>query len=352
MVAITDLFMKEYLEFIIIFLQNSYHYFLITFLTLGIIGVTIYFSRKSLKKHWFSFLGFFFILIFLLAVSGGYFAYFKYTNTFSDFWPNAKTESFARGDWGTLGDYVGGILNPLFSFLSLLLFLITIIIHLYELRNTRREIKKSTKHQKKIAKKQEKITKTQVIHLQIESRKNNLNATRNSVIIRIPITTTANIITDKLIDYPHSFMFIFDIFRKKDENNNSYQDNYSMQKNKILEQVFRNFNNELLEQYGITVENYISAFFSLLNYIDYLDVNTKNIKDLLAIHIESLRDSLTPYEAAIIFYASINNNSWRGLLEKYGMFKILAHKENIIPKEHRLYYQPSAFYSHEITWIL
>ncbi len=346
--------MQEYLEFIIIFLQNNYVDFLLlaTLLILGIIVVTTYLARKTLKKNWFSVLGFFFILIFLLAVSGGYFAYFKYTNSFADFWPNSKIESTntTRGDWGTLGDYVGGILNPLFSFLSLLLFLITIIIHLYELRNTRREIKKSTKHQNKIAKKQEKNTKKQTINLQIESRKNNLNATRNSVIVRIPVTNT-NIITDKLIYYPHSFMFIFDIFRKKDENNNSYQDNYSMQKNKILEQIFRNFNNELLEKYGITVENYISAFFSLLNYINYLYVNTHNIKDLLAIHVESLRDSLTPYEAAIIFYASINNNLWKGLLEKYGMLKILAHKENLIPKEHRLYYKSSVFYSHEISWI-
>ncbi|HHB92551.1 MAG TPA: hypothetical protein ENK59_04980 [Thioploca sp.] len=327
--------MKEYLDFIIIYFQNNSAVFLllITFLILGIIGVTLYLTREILKKYQFSFLGFFFILIFLLAIFGGYFAYFKYNNAFPDFWPNSETES-TRGGWGALGDYVGGILNPLFSFLSLLLFLITIIIHLYELRDTKREIKKSTKHQKKIAKKQEKVTNKQIINSQIESRKNNLNATRNSVIVRIPITTDG-IITDRLIYYPHSFKFIFDIFR----NNDSYQDYYSMPEKEILEQVFRNFNNELLEKYGITVENYISAFFSLLNYINYLHINTNNIKDLLAIHIESLRDSLTPYEAAIIFYASVNNNSWKELLEKYEMFKILVNKENLIPKEHWLYYK-------------
>ncbi|MDM8566743.1 hypothetical protein QUF74_13960 [Candidatus Halobeggiatoa sp. HSG11] len=347
--------MQEYLELIIIFLKDNYNIFLffLVLLVIGITGVIIYLSRKKLKENWFPFFLFFFVLIFLIAVFGGYFTFFKYTTTFPDFWPNLNKLP-NRGDWGTLGDYVGGILNPFFSFLSLLLLLVTIIIHLYELRKTRKTIKKSAKHQKMIAKNQEKINETQSIHIQIESRKNSLNATKNSVIVRIPVTIN-NIATDKLINYPHSFEFIFDVFRKKDENDNSYQDNYSPLKNKELGQIFRNFNNDLLQNYGITLENYISAFFSLLNHIDYMYINTdsSHIKKLVTVYVENLRDNLTPYEAAIIFYAPIGNNYWwKKLLEKYGMLRILVYKEHLIPNEHRIYYKSSAFNSDELNWIL
>ncbi|MCK5876459.1 MAG: hypothetical protein KAG43_02390 [Candidatus Marithrix sp.] len=338
--------MREYIEFIIIFLKDNYNVFLLflVLLVIGITGVIIYLSRKKLKENWFPFFLFFFVLIFLIALFGSYFTFFKYATTFPDFWPNPNKLP-DRGDWGTLGDYVGGVLNPFFSFLSLLLLLVTIIIHLYELRKTRKTIKKSAKHQKRIAKSQEKINEIQTIHIQIESRKNSLNATKNSVIVRIPIVVN-NIPTDKLINYPHSFEFIFDFFRKKDENNNSYQDNYSPLKNKELAQIFRNFNNDLLKNYGITLENYISAFFSLLNHIDYVYVNTNSshIKNLVTVYVENLRDNLTPYETVIIFYAPIGNNHWwKGLLEKYEMLKILIHKEHLIPNGHKIYYKSSAF---------
>ena len=51
--------------------------------------------------------------------------------------------------WGTFGDYFGGLLNPVLSFLSLIALLLTIILQNQELFETRKEIKQSREAQEK-----------------------------------------------------------------------------------------------------------------------------------------------------------------------------------------------------------
>ena len=45
--------------------------------------------------------------------------------------------------WGTFGDFVGGLLGPLFSFLSLIALLLTLVLQNRELEETRKELKQS-----------------------------------------------------------------------------------------------------------------------------------------------------------------------------------------------------------------
>lgn len=52
-------------------------------------------------------------------------------------------------DWGTFGDFIGGTLNPIFSFLSLLAILFTIHLQVQELEATRTELKQSRIAQEK-----------------------------------------------------------------------------------------------------------------------------------------------------------------------------------------------------------
>jgi len=49
------------------------------------------------------------------------------------------------GDWGAFGDYIGGILNPLFGFLGLLALLLTIKLQSQELRLSRLEMEATRK---------------------------------------------------------------------------------------------------------------------------------------------------------------------------------------------------------------
>lgn len=55
------------------------------------------------------------------------------------------TPSEDQGEWGQFGDFVGGILNPLFSIIGLLALLYTIVLQSEELRRSTRELKSSAK---------------------------------------------------------------------------------------------------------------------------------------------------------------------------------------------------------------
>jgi len=57
-----------------------------------------------------------------------------------------QTISTDTAHWGTFGDFVGGILNPVVAFFALLLLMISIGIQREELRATRDELKEVNKH--------------------------------------------------------------------------------------------------------------------------------------------------------------------------------------------------------------
>jgi len=60
-----------------------------------------------------------------------------YINTFNG------SLSDTQGDWGTFGDYLGGILNPIVGLVTVYLVLINVIIQRKELRNSVREMRDS-----------------------------------------------------------------------------------------------------------------------------------------------------------------------------------------------------------------
>lgn len=57
-----------------------------------------------------------------------------------NFGTNWSTE---QGDWGTFGDFIGGTLNPLLSFMALIALLITIVLQSKELEQTRVELSRT-----------------------------------------------------------------------------------------------------------------------------------------------------------------------------------------------------------------
>lgn len=52
-----------------------------------------------------------------------------------------------KGDWGTFGDYMGGVLNPILAFMSFMALLYTIKLQSEELKATREELARSAKAQ-------------------------------------------------------------------------------------------------------------------------------------------------------------------------------------------------------------
>jgi uncharacterized membrane protein len=71
------------------------------------------------------------IAIYIFVVLRIYFTHYKGFST--------------NADWGTFGDYFGGTLNPILSFLSLIAVLYTITLQTHELKLSREEIERSIK---------------------------------------------------------------------------------------------------------------------------------------------------------------------------------------------------------------
>ncbi|KLE08116.1 hypothetical protein AF79_09140 [Aliarcobacter butzleri L354] len=99
--------------------------------------------RNFVKKYyiWLVLFGGFLILV----IIGGSYFYYQYSNIFLD---NEKI----LGNLGVAGDFLAGMLNPIFAFLSFCLLLITIKLQDKELKNSTKELKKSSKALKKQSK--------------------------------------------------------------------------------------------------------------------------------------------------------------------------------------------------------
>ncbi len=121
------------------------------------------------------------VFLLVAGVVGRYFTYFK---------GDLSTE---HGDWGTFGDYIGGILNPILSFLSLIALLATIVLQSKELKLTRKELKRSASAQEDTKKILDKQSET-LARQQFESTFFSMLDQHNKVLESF--STTENIVDD------------------------------------------------------------------------------------------------------------------------------------------------------------
>lgn len=89
-----------------------------------------------MKKNWLLIL---LLIVLIIAASFAWQLYAQYTGAFGSDEP-LKT----RADWGVLGDFFGGTLNPIFSFLGLIMLLVTLFQNQKELELSRVELKESS----------------------------------------------------------------------------------------------------------------------------------------------------------------------------------------------------------------
>lgn len=82
---------------------------------------------------------FLFILV-LMAVISACYAYVIYSTAFG----NSLAPPISRADWGVMGDFFGGVLNPAFSLLGLIMLLATLHQNQKELELSREELEKSS----------------------------------------------------------------------------------------------------------------------------------------------------------------------------------------------------------------
>ena len=96
------------------------------------------------------------IVIFVAAITTIIIVFVFY---FDNFGLTLSTNS--KTDWGVFGDFVGGTLNPLLSFLGLIALLFTIALQSKELALSKEELKLTREELARSASAQEEINKTQ-----------------------------------------------------------------------------------------------------------------------------------------------------------------------------------------------
>jgi uncharacterized membrane protein len=139
------------------------------------------------------------VFLLIARIFGRYFTYFK------------GDLSNAHGDWGTFGDYIGGTLNPILSFLSLIALLATIVLQSKELKLSRKELKRSASAQedtKAILRKQSETLERQQFESTFFSMLDQHNKVLESLNRKIKIEEN-----NKIVETPVLYKLLQEIFK-------------------------------------------------------------------------------------------------------------------------------------------
>lgn len=109
--------------------------------------------------------------------------------------------SATNGDWGTFGDFIGGTLNPILSFLSLIALLVTIFLQSKELEHTREELTKTAD-----------AAQQQIKHFQNESKRSDVYRLIEKLVERIDQNYKVTFLLD---DEMHTNPRLIDLVSKR-----------------------------------------------------------------------------------------------------------------------------------------
>lgn len=214
--------------------------------------------------------------------------------------------------FGTWGDFFGGVLNPILTFLTFMGLLITIILQQTELKQSRKEFR----GQKEALENQEFDNKFfQMINL-LTQIKNNLEFNMDKgqkVFTSLKIEIIQDCASKKIID------------------KNSYISVDSIDK---FKNYFKNFN----DKYDENFKYYFLNLYQILNYID----KNSNDKYTLKEYSNIVRAQLSKNELILLFYngigmLDIGGNKYKKIIEKYSLFEHLTYRDlsNYVTKNNK-----------------
>lgn len=279
------------------------------------------------------------IILMVLLVSAAIYIsleiYITYKNHFSSIYPNTVDN---RGDWGTVGDFFGGILNPIFAFFGLIMLLATLFQSQRELSLTRKELELARKANEE----SEKALKDQAL-TQAQQRFENtffaLLEQHNNLLERIENN-------EYKLDINWNSLYI------EDEDNNL-----------VFKSSKQQLHDLFIRRNGFLLRNYFMSLYQILKFI-YINQSESKIS-LFKINPGFITDTstLTPQEdfyvklifsyinETIICLIMINclqtNNSntnypkFKALIERYGLFKnlsLITNETTDYPKKEEEYF--------------
>ncbi len=281
---------------------------------------------------------FFITVLTLIYIKFFYLNNFGYINSITYFIKLNFSSSIS--DWGAVGDFLGGTLNPIFAFLSLIAILTTIKIQSKaldsskeELRLTREELKKSAVAQKE-----------QSDSIKIQNFENTFF---NMLNLHIEITNNININKEIELIYNESPVKLndyLDFYKQVDSKNTVVKDrkaiksivdaidNFSnMNINKISTNHFEIKNNNRMfnKKYNLChdlLQEYIGHYFgNIYQILKFISINAKVEKKQEYAHL--FRAQLSSIELKLLFYhcaGEIGSKKFKNYIEEFSFFEHLV----------------------------
>lgn len=288
-------------------------------------------------------------VIIMFAIVIACLAYLVYADNFGIFLPETN-DQIKRANWGALGDFFGGILNPFFAFFGLIMLLATLVQNQKELALTREEIKRSVEALQDQAQTQEKQrfegTFFQLLNLHqeivgsIDLHNNETGHTTSGrdcfkvfckrlgqkykYVIGSAINPSCLIYNPTTGETPGL----------KSLPKEKVQEAKKSLKN--IEEAYTNFYKSNQSEVG----HYFRSMYNIVKFIHESKVDDKMLYSNL------LRSQLSVYELTLLFYnclSNLGNKKFKPLVEEYALLKGLPDEMLFDSDSHLQFYKKSAF---------
>ncbi|HDI2820668.1 TPA: putative phage abortive infection protein [Acinetobacter baumannii] len=228
-----------------------------------------------------------------------------------------------KADWGTFGDFVGGLLNPTIAALALYWLISSVKLQIEELKETNKALSETVETAKK---QQNQVSLQNFESLFFQLLKNKTEVTKDIVLIGQQYNT--------------SYYFKSDSFSGKDAFKGCIHHFKSSQKDKVWEDYYRE---ELLDYFG----SYFRVCYQIVKIIDQNEslktvgkVEGKGYSLKQKEYFDIFRATLTQHELETFFFNCLSmygNGKFKNLIEKFGMFEPLLMDFNYPTEQyHRL----------------
>ncbi|EGQ8454128.1 putative phage abortive infection protein [Vibrio parahaemolyticus] len=225
-------------------------------------------------------------------------------------------------NWGQYGDFMGGVLNPILSFVAIMGVLVTIVIQHNELKETRKEFKRSAD----ALDKQSKSLNTQ----NFESAFFNLLELHSEIVnsqLFTEDTDSKNVVGKKCFN-TYYFKFIDNALNIKEVAT-------SIPSEKLIEYSYKTFDKKSKKN----LEQYLRNLYSTLRFVEKSDVLNKEY------YYEMFKAQLSGFELALIFYDGlfgIDQGSKR-LIERSSLLENISTIMLVSPSQDAALYDRKAF---------
>lgn len=220
-------------------------------------------------------------------------------------------------DWGVFGDYVGGLLNPAFSFLSLVALFATFTLQVREFRISANELKNST---------------NALIQQNLDQKTKNFESTffqllklHNEVVNSIDLVSKVNVVT-RGRDCFRVFLNRLDAGLQESGGDKSYE-------------AFKIHYDLFYIEHEHEIGHYFRQLYTLIKFVDHTEGIDKKF------YTNIVRAQLSGQELSLLFYNCLSDwgsQKFKPFVERYSLLKTMPRA--VLPDDELLHqFSPMAF---------